>query len=166
MTLPFQSNPRRTRTPHLVVHILDDKENRTVKRCRFTVQSLQASAMLQCTVREPPRISLHSCGQAPGKLGNGQGEMVTYSTGWLTGGATDYSLSAGASEPKNGCQRSRRCQQLNISATCMWPCILSPTACTHITCERDFKTGTERVASPQYHNSNSRVAKHENKLFR
>lgn len=134
--LPFQSNRRRTSTPYLVVHILDDKENWTVERCRFTVQSLQASPMLQCTVCKPPRISLHSCGQAPGKLGNEQGQMVTYSTAWVTGGAPRYSLSAGASEPKNGCQGISWCQQLNISATYTWPCALSPTVCIHITCER------------------------------
>lgn len=49
--------------------------------------------------------------------------------------------------------------------------VLSPTVCIHITCERYFKTGTpslstERVASPQDHNLNSRVAKHKNKLSR
>lgn len=133
MMLPFQSNLCRTRTPYLVVHILDDKENRTVERCWFTVQSLQAGPVLQCTVRKPPRVSLHSRGQAPGKLGNEQWKKETYSTGCVTAGAPDYSLSAGASEPKNGCQRSSWCQQLNSCATCMCPCTLSSTVCVYIT---------------------------------
>lgn len=32
--------------------------------------------MLQCTIRKPPRISLHSCRQALGKLGNEQGKSL------------------------------------------------------------------------------------------
>jgi len=71
--LIFSPTPEQQMLPYLVVHILDDKENWTVQRCRFAVQSLQASPVLQSAVRESPWVALHSCRQAPGKLDSKQG---------------------------------------------------------------------------------------------
>lgn len=132
--LPFQPKSLRTSTPYLVVHILDDKENWTIKRWWFTVQSLQASPMFQCTVHKPPRISLHSCGQAPGKLDQ-----------WMGGNSYIFKRLGHrrcsklipfcrGSEPKYSCQGNSWCQQLHIT-TCMQPCTLSPAACIHIAFE-------------------------------
>lgn len=78
----ISAHPCRTSAPYLVVHILDDKENGTVERSRFAVQSLQAGPVLQRAVCQAPRVALHPRGQAPGKLGREQGmrEMVTQAT--------------------------------------------------------------------------------------
>lgn len=169
--LPFQSNPHRTSTPYLVVHILDNKENRTVKRCWFTVQSLQASPMLQCAVCEPPWISLHPCRQVPGKLGNRQrGKWLHIQQAGSQVVPQIIPLWQGLLSQKVTFKGAADASSLTFP---LHACglVLSPTVCVHITCERYFKTGTsspstERVASLQYHKSNSRVAKHNNKLSR
>lgn len=71
-----------------------------------------------------------------GQAGQWTGQKFTYPTGWVTGETADYSLSAGAFEPKNGWEWSSWCQQLRASATYMWPRTMSWTACSHIPWKR------------------------------